>query len=203
MIRYEEKGAGRLVAVFEWLEPRAQWRWFAGIVGGCFLLLWAMGGWKAAGAMAALLLYPVAAQCFNRTVVEVDRERIRWRERPFAWRRERCIEVGAVNAWVFGPTPRGSSEYKLPMAVYSVGVERKDGKILQVIRGEGAEAEVLLCAQRCAKASGLKAEKRGAMRSAVNDREDLRRLAAILGAFLALVSLIVFLSGGTTEGPGR
>lgn len=184
MIRFERKADGVVVAVHEWTPRKHRWKWFLGLMSVFTLLPSFLGGWEVGALMGLLVAYPIAAQCFNDTFVRVDGEKIRWYDRPLPVRRMRKLKVTDVVEWAYGVTPKGKKTY---VTQYSVGVVRKNGKIMQAIRGEDELNEARVCAEVLAKATGKKAVHRLSMRGAV----DLRNRWWLVGITMAVAAIAI------------
>lgn len=159
---------------------------------GLFTVLpFVFGGWEMSVLLGMLVLYPIAAQCFNDTYVRVDLERIRWWERPFPRWRMRNVKVQDVVEWAYGVTPKGKKSY---ITQYSVGVIRKNGKVMQAIKGEDELMQAQICAEVLAKASGRKAVRRMTMRGPV----EIRNQWWLVGIAMAVMAIaIVWILIGT------
>lgn len=184
MIRIEKKADGVVLAVHEWTPRRHRWKWFLGLMSVFTVLPSFLGGWEVGAFMGLLVVYPMAAQCFNDTFVRVDAEKIRWYDRPLPVRRMRKLKVTDVVEWAYGVTPKGKKSY---VTQYSVGVVRKNGKIMQAIRGEDELAQARVCAEVLAKATGKKAAHRMSMRGPV----EIRNRWLLVGIAMAVSAIAI------------
>jgi hypothetical protein len=192
LIRIEREENGGVVAVHEWRPRKQRWVWFGGLMFVFVGLPSLLGGWEVALFMGAILGYPIAVQCFNDRYVRLERGEIVWWERPLPLRRTRRVKVEDVVEWAYGMTPMGKNS---TMIRYSVGVVRRDGRILQAIEGEDELAEARNCAEILAKASGKRAVQRGSMRGKVETRMGWILVAVTVG--LVVVAMIWILMGSS------
>lgn len=184
MIRIERKADGEVLAVHEWTPRKHRWKWFVGLMSAFTVLPIVFGGWEMGVILGLLVVYPIAAQCFNDTYVRVDMGKIRWWERPFPRWRMRKVKVEDVVEWAYGVTPKGKKTY---ITQYSVGVIRKNGKIMQAIRGEDELSQAQICADVLAKATGKKAVRRMSMRGPV----EIRNQWWLVGIAMAVAAIAI------------
>lgn len=189
MIRLERLDEGRTLAVHEWRPHRERPVWFLLLLAALAGIPAFLGGWEVGAAMALLVCYPLAAQCFNDRFVLVDRQQIQWWDRPFPLQRRRKLPVEDVVEWAYGVTPKGKRSM---IAQYSVGVVRRNGKILQAIRGEDELNQAQNCAEVLARATGKKAIRRALMQGAREVREQWWRVGIALAVAALAIAWILW-----------
>ncbi len=191
MIRFERKADGVVVAVHEWRPKNDRWKWFLGLMLVFTVMPAIIGGWEVGALLGIVVAYPIAAQCFNDTFVRVDGEKIRWWDGPLPIRRMRKVMVEDVVEWAYGVTPQGKKTY---ITQYSVGVVRKNGKVMQAIKGEDELKQAENCAEVLAKATGKKAVRRLTMRGPVEIRNQWRLVVAVVVVALAAIGYVLYMA---------
>lgn len=101
--------------VHEWLERKARWPVFLGVIGFFGGFLYFASGWAAAAVMVGVILYPISMACFNRTEIWREEDRLRWRYVPVYCKKSGDVRLEEITHVFYGESVRKKNTSDAPL----------------------------------------------------------------------------------------
>lgn len=119
--------------VHEWLERKARWPVFLGVIGFFGGFLYFASGWAAAALMVGVILYPISMACFNRTEIWREEDRLRWRYVPVYCKKSGDVRLEEITHVFYGESVRKKNTSDAPR--FEAGIARRNGKRNKLLSG--------------------------------------------------------------------
>lgn len=123
-------------------------------------------GWVPGLLVAMIFVYPLAASCFNSSLVRIDSKQLKWSYGPLPAKARRQVLREEIEALVYGRMKEKRRKHQTPILAYSVGLRKRGGKLWVLFQDMPTEQSAREAARLLGEMLGMKRIEVGAMPAA-------------------------------------